>query len=483
MGNDTIAPVEMLMRGQLPSVQAALRRCSCVSSLRKEIMDLLRHPSSKLPCPAEDLVSLGASAIEMEELEDVIRVQWGNREDRLSAQQKLLRCGIDSPQALLRSLSSRGAGRCALNDFLEDAGYRMLKAQTMAELVADLEVRVRQRIELIEEGSQPVLVTAPHNIFLRRDGQPAHVMEEYTTLIAQRIARQLHGTCLSWSRSEQYRSELSWSLARHRGHDDTDGDPGEFLDPRNRDPNYLSADELAQNLWFQQMSRLAEKWRETLGRGCRTLHVDVHGCKDPPCTPSHLTVGLAAMRHEADSGRGLLSPARVEAFSVALESELSAALRGLDLRPRSTLVRVLAPDLMAAEDEIERLSGAWPPSVKRLTQSQQAVTFARFTHSCQLEMSKALRRILFRDEGAVIRFGKALRKAWASAFSLTLPTVLQASPSKQGIEPSGSPLLRQSSLRSIRSTRSHSRSSPMVSRRHQKSHQKPNLCNAGRDLP
>jgi hypothetical protein len=315
---------------------------------------------------------------------------------------------------------------------------------------------------------------------LRRDGQPPHVMEEYTTLVAQRLARQLHGTCLSWSRSEQYRSELSWSLARHQGNDETEGDPGAFLDPRNRDPNYLSAAELTQNLWFQQMSRLVEQWRETLGRGCRTLHVDVHGCKDPPCTPSHLTVGLAAMRHEADSGRGLLSPARVEAFSMSLEAELSKALGGLDLRPRATLVRVLAPDLTASEDEIERLSGAWPPSVKRLTQSQQAVAFARFTHSCQLEMSKALRRVLFRDEGAVIRFGKALRKAWTSAMSLTLPTVLQTSPSVRGVEPNDSPLARQSSLRSVRSIRS-SRSSPKITRRQHKSQQKFQSCMARLD--
>jgi hypothetical protein len=285
-------------------------------------------------------------------------------------------------------------------------------------------------------------------------------MEEYTTLIAQRIARQLSGACLTWSRSEQYRSELSWSLARHQGHGDKDGDPGALLDPRNRDPNYLSAEELTQNLWFRQMSRIAEQWRETLGRARPILHIDVHGCKDPPCTPSHLTIGLAAMRHEADSARGPLSLARVEAFGAALEAELSSVLRGFDLRPRSALVRVLLPDFAASEDEIERLSGAWPPSLKRLTQSQQAVSFAKFTHSCQLEMSKALRRMLFKCDGAISRFAKALLKAWNSALCIALPTLLQPSASAGGIELRDPSLTMRSSVRSTKSTRKQSRSSP-----------------------
>jgi hypothetical protein len=281
----------MLIQGEESDVQNALKQCSCLSTLRKEILELLRRPSSKLPCSAEDLASLGTRAVEIDELEDVIKGQWPHREERQALHKKMLQCGIDSPQALSKALSTKASGKCPLNDILSDSGYKTLRPQTVSELVANLESRARQCIETIEEGSRPVLVTAPHNIFLQRDGQPPHMMEEYTTLIAQRFASQLGGTCLTWSRSEQYRSELAWSLARHLGLNDKDGDLGALLDPRNRDPNYLSADELAQNLWFRQMSKMAEQWRETLGRSRPILHIDVHGCKDPPCTPSHLTVG------------------------------------------------------------------------------------------------------------------------------------------------------------------------------------------------
>jgi len=447
----SVDSVELLLQRAPPEVAAALRHCGCVSTLRKELLELLRRPTLALPFSAEELTALGESAVEMEELEEVIRCHWPNREERQAVQQKLLLCGIESASALLRALVSRASGgRCHLNEVFADAGFRLLRQQSVDQLVIDLEVCVRQRIEVVEEGHRPVLVTAPHNIFLLRDGEAPHVMEEYTTLIAQRIARQLGGTSLSWSRSEQYRSELLWSLARHQGHTEKVGDLGVLLDPRNRDPNYLVAEELMQNLWFQQVSSLADQWRDSLGRARPLLHVDVHGCRDPPCTPSHLTVGLAAMRHEVDSGQSPLTPARFQTFIITLEAELSNALRCLDLGPKSALVRVLAPDLAALEDGKERLSGACPPSVKHFTQSQQAVSFAKFTHSCQLEMSKSLRRVLVKSEKAVASFSKAISKAWSSAISPALPAL--PSGTLAVVEPGAATTLLRPSPRSKRST-------------------------------
>ncbi|CAE8587293.1 unnamed protein product, partial [Polarella glacialis] len=245
---------------------------------------------------------------------------------------------------------------------------------------------------------------------------------EYTTLIAQRLARTLGGTCLCWSRAEQKRSELLWCLARIRRGEG--GDFSSFLDPRNRDPNYLHTEEVLQNPWFRQMCRLAERWREhnTDGDVRRSLHVDVHGCRDPPITPSHLTIGLAAMRNEVDSGRSSLSLARVEAFGALLKAELSAVLSQLDLRPQFVLVRVLLPALAEGR---ERLSGAWALEDRRLTQSQQALTYAGFTHSCQLELSKSLRRVLSRDDAANARLGRAILRAWTLSFgtNATLPSL------------------------------------------------------------
>lgn len=374
---------------------------------------------------AEELVELGEQALDLEELEDCMQQKWPNRDERSSAYQRLVLSGVRSPQALLTALFDRPAGKCRLNQILEDGGCKGLKADALASLTEQLEVRARQRIEVSMEGPQPVLVTAPHNIYLRRDGQPPHMMEEYTTLIAQRLARQLRGACLCWSRAEQKRSELYWCLGRAQSGEA--GDLSSFLSP-NRDPNYLRIEEVAQNPWFRQMARLADQWRYTKEGSIRpTLHIDVHGCRDPPATPSHITVGLAAMHQEVVAKRSPLSQSRLENFAQTLQVELTSVLGNLDLRPRAQSVRVL---LQAG---VERLSGAWPAEEQRLTQSQQAMAFAGFTHSCQLELSKALRKALSRDDAGTARLGRAVTKAWALCCrSESLP--LLRSPGNSGEE-------------------------------------------------
>eukprot|EP00401_Gymnodinium_catenatum_P026991 CAMPEP_0117529030 /NCGR_PEP_ID=MMETSP0784-20121206/37623_1 /TAXON_ID=39447 /ORGANISM="" /LENGTH=460 /DNA_ID=CAMNT_0005325341 /DNA_START=66 /DNA_END=1448 /DNA_ORIENTATION=- len=438
---------DILRQSAHPSVHPVLDRNEDLAGVYREALELLKRgdggasDACGVPCRRQDLASLGERALELDELQGVVRAQWSTHKERNAVHKKLLSCGIDSPCALLRALGpqyqlggptpySQGSSsqKCPLNQLLDDAGFSCFRPETISRLASDLDVRVHQRIETCEEGTQPVLVTAPHNIFLLRDGQPAHVMEEYTTLIAQRVARQLGGTYLVWSRAEQHRSELLWSLSNNSGQGNC-GEAGSYLDPRNRDPNYLSTDEVTHNVWFKQMLGFAERAsaqgsRDPINaRSCTMLHVDVHGCRDPPCTPSHLTVGLAAMRHEADRGRGPLTVARVEAFGRALEAELASVLRGLPLRPKAaTLVRVLLPSLPAdSEEPVERLSGAWRLALKRVTQSQQAVAFAGFSHSCQLELSKSLRRALIRESGATVRLAKALHAAWASTAQVLPP--------------------------------------------------------------
>lgn len=404
---------EMVFRDCSPSLHPLIRRSNGMSGLCKDILEMLKKAPSggsssssqktgiePLDEPAE-LVDLGEQAVDLEELEDSMQ-KWPNRDERRAAYQRLVQYGVRSPQALLTVLQDRSSGKCRLNQILEDGGCKALKADAAASLAEQLEVRARQRIEVSMEGPQPVLITAPHNIYLRRDGQPPHVMEEYTTLIAQRLARQLRGACLSWSRAEQRRSELHWCFAKVCA----EGDFSNFLSA-NRDPNYLHTEEVAQNPWFRQMARLADQWRHTKEGGLRpTLHIDVHGCRDPPATPSHLTVGLAAMNHEVAMGRSPLSQARLESFAQTLQVELNSVLQNMDLKPRALLVRVL-------QSGVERLSGAWPAEEQRLTQSQQAMAFAGFTHSCQLELSKALRKALSRDEAGTARLGRAVTKAWA----------------------------------------------------------------------
>lgn len=413
----------VLFKGVDTELHPLLRRSSGLHSLCKEIVDLLREPATTggergLPCSAEELVALGEQAIELEELEDVVRWQWPRREEQQTAHKKLLQCDIVSPHALLRALSEPVVGRCRLNCIFEEAGFKCLRAETINELAAELQVRVQQRIHIGVQGTRPLLVTAPHNIYLHRDGHTPHMMEEYTTLIAQRIARRLGGTCIAWSRAEQRRSELLWFSGKRQ-----DLDPMTCIDPRNRDPNYLKYDEVCGNPWFKHVSKRADSFRDNLGCDSPMLHIDVHGCRDPPCTPSHLTVGLAAMLREIETGRSSVSMVNVKIFAEALEEELASALSGLGLAGRGEpLVRVLMPILRDGHN-VERLSGAWPLSERRVTQSQQAVAFAGFTHSCQLELSKALRLALSRDEVATSRFGSAINKAWLVSTGTSIPSL------------------------------------------------------------
>lgn len=262
------------------------------------------------------------------------------------------------------------------------------------------------RFEVREAGCRPILVTAPHSIYLLRDGHEAHYVEEKTADIGHRIAAELEGTSLSWTSNEQRRSRLLASLGKRRS-----SDAGVLLDPRNRDPNYLTTMEVETNPWFQEMMSLSMQWREHYGENSTSLHIDVHGCRNPPESPAHLTVGLGAMcLHAYENPEAL---AHVKAFSISLETELTTALAGLRLEPKARLVHVA---ILTGNIDCARFSGACLHDSERLTQSQQAISLAKFTHSVQLEMSKGLRTSLSKTRRkAIPRLAKALRTAWHRA--------------------------------------------------------------------
>jgi len=280
-------------------------------------------------------------------------------------------------------------------------------AEDIAELLQLLEQDSFPRSGVTVEGVQPVLVTAPHCIPLLRDGHPVHLVEEYTATIAQALTQKVNGTSLMWTSAEQRRVELLWSFGKKRG---TKG--WTLLDPRNRDPNYLATVELAENSWHQQMLSTAASWRACLGQDVSTLHFDVHGCRDPPHTPSHLTVGLGAMLTEARNSGVADRVACVKAFGEALEHELTKVLTRMRLWPKVQLIRVIVP---TAWDKHMRFAGAWAPNTQRHTQTQQAVAFAGFDFSVQLEMSKTLRRGLLQNRQSLDEFGGALIAAWQTA--------------------------------------------------------------------
>jgi hypothetical protein len=258
-------------------------------------------------------------------------------------------------------------------------------------------------------GSCPILITAPHSIAVLRDKHPAHKPELHTSVIADHMGHALKGTTLQWSDLQQRSSEILWKLS----------DSGELLDPRVRDPNFLSEKEVASDPWHRKMRELAGEWRREFPEQ-PLLHIDVHGCKDPPATSSHLTIGLGAMLQHAESKMHKHQAAeKIRVFGDALKAELPHILAPMLIKTtkgkegQAGERRLLQVVDGAAEGA--RFYGAWVPESGRYTQSQQAVLFAGFTYSIQLEISKALRGRLAKDRKATARLCNALRAAWTKA--------------------------------------------------------------------
>lgn len=304
--------------------------------------------------------------------------------------------------------------------------------KAIAEEMADLKELLAEdeagapRFALVAHGSQHVLVTAPHCVPLLRDGHEPHLCEKYTAEIARAVAMELQGACLKWSSAEQRRSEFLWCLEKRQGSRN-----GALLDPRNRDPNFLASSELELNLWFQEMRNCSDCWRAM--RACSDdavvapvasaglLHVDIHGCRDPPSTPSHMTIGIGAMLRRAESSPTAISSHIVRAFGDLLESKIVEILASLQLAKAAPLVRVVGTESIT-RDHVS-FSGAWSVESQRLTQSQQAVLHAGFGFSVQLEMSKTLRRALVqqrpegKEQGPIPLICKAISSAWTEAVS------------------------------------------------------------------
>lgn len=298
-----------------------------------------------------------------------------------------------------------------INEDVSDGDDEVEEFSDLAELINLLEQEdLVPRCEVTVEGVRPILVTAPHCIALLRDGWEPHLVEEYTAQVARGLAKKLSGSSLMWTSTEQRRVELLMSLGRKRCSLGSD-----LLDPRNRDPNHLLTSEVSNNEWFKLMLDTTMAWREDLGQTVPTLHVDVHGCKDPPATPSHLTVGLGAMMRKAEGSGKPRKIARVQQFGKLLERKLDQVLSSVPLQPRALSVRVIVPDGKAAQSNHTRFAGAWALDTRRHTQTQQAVAFAGFEHAVQLEMSKALRRVFLQRPAALDQFGYALHSAWDNA--------------------------------------------------------------------
>jgi hypothetical protein len=210
------------------------------------------------------------------------------------------------------------------------------------------------------------------------------------------------------------------------------------------------------------------------GEGGWCLHVDVHGCRDPPAYPAHLIVGMGAMRHRyraeakrrAEQGGGSsISSSRDDGGGSASSSEggsggsqrreradgghTDARGEACDNEPlfghsqhpgdveaafacfEQALRRELADALAPVQRHLERLGkdmaeaalvrtdlpvlvGCWPAREQRYTSTQQTLRLG-FSHAVQLEFSLALREALFRDSSLCTAVAVALHRACKQA--------------------------------------------------------------------
>lgn len=185
-----------------------------------------------------------------------------------------------------------------------------------------------------------------------------------------------------------------------------------FLDANNRDPNYLRTEEVCSNEWFMKMLEARGLWREHK----RTLHLDLHGCKDPPHHTAHLNIGLGAMSEREMGPEGVKY---LDEFARIVTEHIAPLIRELNLKP------AIAADQPPVKFFYPREVGEVPQYFSgqcaekvRHTQTQQAITFCDFSHALQVEMSLALRRALKNDRDACDRLADGFLAAFQAAPSL-----------------------------------------------------------------
>eukprot|EP00658_Telonema_sp_P-2_P071926 TRINITY_DN6112_c0_g1_i20.p1 TRINITY_DN6112_c0_g1~~TRINITY_DN6112_c0_g1_i20.p1 ORF type:complete len:171 (-),score=10.36 TRINITY_DN6112_c0_g1_i20:182-694(-) len=101
-----------------------------------------------------------------------------------------------------------------------EAFHALMSDQRLSVLSPDGDVEVR------------IVLTAPHGVWLLRDGQPHHKPEDYTSFMVNDFAATLGAAAISWASTEISKSKRCSAP-----------------DVMNRDPNFLSTQETATNPW------------------------------------------------------------------------------------------------------------------------------------------------------------------------------------------------------------------------------------------
>jgi hypothetical protein len=219
-----------------------------------------------------------------------------------------------------------------------------------------------------------ILFSAPHSLPLCREGHRPHLPEAYTSDLAREFAQTVGGAFLTWTLQEKRRALRHYKSSAK-------GEP----DPTNKDPNFTHRRALSESPWTRNLREI----RNIFGQG-PSLHVDLHGCKDPGISGgAHLVVGLRAMEFANRGNDAVL-------LREYLRKVFKVALRGwsVNLQPQKQLTGALEDDFRtSSQQSLTDEGGAW-------------------THSVQIEMSRQLRTHLVRDKEHRALVAQAIMWAW-----------------------------------------------------------------------
>eukprot|EP00656_Telonema_subtile_P016497 TRINITY_DN18718_c0_g1_i1.p1 TRINITY_DN18718_c0_g1~~TRINITY_DN18718_c0_g1_i1.p1 ORF type:complete len:375 (+),score=65.10 TRINITY_DN18718_c0_g1_i1:224-1348(+) len=216
-----------------------------------------------------------------------------------------------------------------------------------------------------------VVFTAPHGVWVHRDGQPDHKPEDYTTFLAQDMAEVVGGRCVSWSGAEIAKSKRSSKP-----------------DALNRDPNYLSDCEHRTNPWNRALEAHCGMARATRDELVLCVHFDVHGRRDYEGSigndQSDLDIGVGALQR--------------------MNPELAAEVSRL-------LCEAVQP-VLGTKWKVNgnpQLQGCCAAKLHRMTLTQQSVAMGAI--GVQLEFSLRLRKMLNQERALRHRVAAALVRA------------------------------------------------------------------------
>ena len=249
-----------------------------------------------------------------------------------------------------------------------------------------------------------VLFSAPHTIFLRRDGHRDHLKESTTRLVATECARYAAGSCLTWS-------AMQTTIWANSG----------MSDRANRDPNYLHRSELGGDPFHSAIRAFCGAAR---ARGSAVVHFDIHGRRDYSAAigndQSDCDVGTGAVRqlHGAEVAERV-----AEAVGAALRLAFDGVTFVAPRRKKGAKGRVAkkVPPIANAAAPVPlrplavhtspQLQGAKPVESGYLTMTQQSLVCGAGV-SVQLELSARLRNRLRKDRALLQKVAHAL---WLAA--------------------------------------------------------------------